>query len=100
MKKCTALVIYNSVPFYHVYELKVIDTKGNIITLATYDEVDARHPYHYKDFNEFYTMVLRWLKNNEFIPYKYHDFDMDFYNIIWLNVNYPETTAHRISYKG
>ena len=99
MRKCTALVIYNSEPFYHVYELKVIDTKGDIITFATYDEIDAKHPYPYKDFKEFYTMILSWLKNNNFTPYKFHDFDTDFYNIIWINVQNPKVSTHRISYK-
>lgn len=99
MRKCTALVIYNTIPYYHVYELKVIDTKGCIITLATYDEIDAKHPYPYKDFKEFYTMILSWLKCNHFTPYKHHDFDTDFYNIIWIDVNHPETSAHTISHR-
>lgn len=99
MKKCTALIIYNTIPYYNVYELKVIDTKGNIVTLATYDEIDAKHPYPHKDFQEFYSMVLSWLKNNGFTPYKLHDFDTDFYSIIWIDINHPETSVHRISYR-
>lgn len=99
MRKCTVLVIYNTKPYYNVYELKVIDTKGNIITLATYDEIDAKYPYPHKDFQEFYTMIIRWLKNNNFTPYRNNDFEIDFYNIIWLDVNNPKTTIHRIGYR-
>ena len=99
MRKCTQIVQYTTTPYYDVYELNCILNGGKIITLATYDEIDAKHPYPYKDFYEFYTMILSWLKNNNLTPYKWNEFGCDFYNIIWIDVNNPNYTRQNMIYR-
>lgn len=81
MKKCTAIVVYNSKEKI-VYSIG-INHNGNLINFTLNDK--------FSTFTELYRTILETIKNNNFRVSHYEEFGCKWYDITWINVCYPGT---------
>ena len=81
MKKCTAVVTYDSAT-NHIINIGLTDTKGLLINLNLSNSKR-------KCFQDLYASVLKILKNNNYYVEKQTSFDATWYNIVWLDMNDP-----------
>lgn len=81
MKKCTAVVTYDSTT-NHIINIGLSDTKGLLVNLQ-FSELKK------KCFQDIYASVLKILKNNNYYVEKWIDLDAVWYNVAWLDINDP-----------
>lgn len=81
MKKCTAVVTYDSAT-NHIINIGLTDTKGLLINLK-FSNLKG------KCFQTLYTNVLKILKNNNYYVEKWTAFDAVWHNIVWADINDP-----------
>jgi hypothetical protein len=94
MKKVTAICIYRDNKIYNLTACH----NGNHIVLVDYKLFDKYQPYKHIDFNFLYADVLTILKTNGFYCGKVHDFGVDWYDIVFINLDEP-TTTNKLSYR-
>ena len=86
MRKVTAICIYRD---NRVYNLTV-HSKYSITTLIQHHPEDTTlTPRHHDTFEEMYTYVLEVLKSNNMYCGKHTDFERDFYDIAFINLDNP-----------
>lgn len=87
MRKATATVIYNrnTMQIYNI----TVNHKSDFITLLSYDLNVPPSPYCYNTFNALYDAVLKILKNNNFYTAVCKQFDADYYDIAFIDINNP-----------
>ena len=95
MKTCLPIVLYDSKNYYNIIEFTAILLNGERITLMSWDEIDAHHPYHHTTFKEVEEMIIHWLKVNNLKPRKRYDFGMTFYDIVWVDISNPIEIKYR-----
>jgi hypothetical protein len=83
-KKVTATVIYKG---HRCYNLTV-NHKGNLIPLIRYD-MDSNLPFDYPSFQDMYAAVLNTIKFNRFTVFHHHEFNSDWYDIQFIDINNP-----------
>ena len=94
MRKAIGHVLFNG----ETMQLRTfaVTHKGNLITLAAYRNGDPA-PYKYERFNDLYRDILSIAKENGFTFDSFHEFDADFYNIVWVDTSAPYA-LHKYGY--
>ena len=100
MKKCNCTVIYRYI--YKHYELINITVKhkhDNILLYSEkWDKTDRKHCYKYLLFNDLYSDVLSFLKNNNFYVHTWRMFESTWYDIDFIDIETCE--INKYSYGG
>lgn len=71
----------------HIYNLQVVNCKGEFITLISYDPVDVAHPYKDRNFKVMLNSIINISKNNGYDIEHHECFGTTFYNISLINLD-------------
>ena len=74
----------------YVYNLTIVNCKGEYINLITYDPVDVAHPYKDRTFRQMLQSILNMAKSNGYDIEHHYCFGCDFYNISLINLDDPK----------
>lgn len=78
------------------YSLAFRLCNGTTIQMRPY--ATRGNAFGYKDFDQLYELILRLAKNNDFRIEKFHDFEQDWYDIQFIDINNPAQSISRYAY--
>ena len=84
MKRVSVIVIHDSYKSIKKITIRY-NQSGELVDLIR----DNEKPYIYEHFNDLYKSVLTILKNNSMYAKYYSAFGVKWYDIQWINENYP-----------
>lgn len=84
MKRVSVIVIHNDYKTIKTMTARY-NQSGELIPLIR----DNVNPYTYDCFHDLYTSVLTILKNNNMYAKYYNAFGVKWYDVQWINENYP-----------
>lgn len=71
----------------YIYNLTIMDCKGEYINLITYDAVDVAHPYKDRTYKTMLSSIIGLCKANGFRLESKKMFGSTFYNISLINLD-------------
>ena len=72
-----------------IYNCKIMNCKGNFITLIVYDKIDVAHPFKDRSKKTMIESILKICENNGYRLHEKPMFGTTFYNIAFIDLNDP-----------